>query len=59
MTRRTPPTPKDTGDRSGYAEEQPHDRRNARQPAPPPRPSPDEPGIERDPDASQVPGKGS
>jgi hypothetical protein len=52
------PTPKDEEDRSGYAEEQPHDRRNAQQPAPPARPSPDEPGMERDADAAQIPRKG-
>lgn len=51
------PTSKDAEDRSGYAEEQPDDRRGAQQPAPPSRPSPDEPGMDRDPDAAQVPRK--
>jgi hypothetical protein len=48
-------TPKDTHDRSGYREEQPRDRGQARQPAEPARPSPDEPGIERDTDDHPVP----
>lgn len=50
--------PKDTHDRSGYREERPRDPGEARQPAAPARPSPDEPGIERDTDAHPVPEKG-
>ena len=53
----TAQTPKDTHDRSGYREEQPRDRGQARQPAEPARPSPDEPGIERDTDDHPVPDK--
>ena len=54
MTRKNQ-TPKDTHDRSGYREEQPRDRGQARQPAEPARPTPDEPGIERDTDDHPVP----
>lgn len=38
------------GRNPGYAEDQPDDRRDARQATHPPRPNPDEPGIRRDPD---------
>ncbi|HVI24747.1 MAG TPA: hypothetical protein VM576_00935 [Xanthomonadaceae bacterium] len=39
------------GRNPGYAEDQPDDRRDARQPThPPPQPNPDEPGMRRDPD---------
>jgi hypothetical protein len=39
------------GRNPGYAEDQPDDHRDARRPsARPPQPSPDEPGMRRDPD---------
>lgn len=44
------------GQNPGYAEDQPADRRDARQPtARPPHPNPDEPGMRRDPDAPPDP----
>ena len=43
------------GRNPGYAEERPDDAGEAHQPAPPPEPGPDEPGIDRDPDAHPAP----
>lgn len=43
------------GRNPGYAEERPQDRDQAHQPAEPPEPSSDEPGITRDPDAHPSP----
>ncbi|HEY0310260.1 MAG TPA: hypothetical protein VGC43_03915 [Luteimonas sp.] len=43
------------GRNAGYAEERPKDRGAAQQPAEPPKPSPDEPGIDRDTDAHPSP----
>ena len=43
------------GRNSGYAEDKPRDRRDAHQPAEPPKPSPDEPGMRRDPDPEADP----
>jgi hypothetical protein len=39
------------GQNAGYAEQQPRDKRDARQDVIPGRPSPDEPGLHHDPDA--------
>ena len=44
------------GRNPGYAEPRPRDGAEAHQPAPPPQPTPDEPGIERDPDPPKAPG---
>jgi hypothetical protein len=61
MARREPPpsAPADpkAGRSPGYAEERPRDRRDAHRDAEPARPSPDEPGIERDADAESTPGR--
>lgn len=43
------------GRNSGYAEDRPRDRRDAQQPVEPPKPSPDEPGMRRDPDPEADP----
>lgn len=44
------------GRNPGYAEDQPRDRRDARAPAEhKPQPSPDEPGLQRDPDPPSDP----
>ena len=43
------------GKNPGYAEERPKDAGQAHQPAEPPEPSADEPGISRDPDAHPSP----
>jgi len=45
------------GRNPGYAETRPRDRGDAHQPAEPSRPSPDEPGLERDPDPPPGPGR--
>jgi hypothetical protein len=48
--KRAPPAPNpQRGKNPGYAEDQPHDVEDARQPAIPSQPTPDEPGIEHDP----------
>jgi len=44
-----------SGRNPGYAEERPKDHRQAHQPAVPPHPAPDEPGIDRDTDAHPAP----
>ena len=43
------------GKNPGYAEERPKDRDQAHQPAEPAQPSPDEPDLDRDPDAHPSP----
>ena len=54
----TPPTADPRRGRNpGYAEPRPEDRADAQQAAEPSRPTPDEPGIERDPDPPPGPGK--
>ena len=46
------------GENPGYAEDQPRDRTDARQPAVPSQPNPDEPGIEHREQADVAPAKG-
>jgi hypothetical protein len=46
-----------SGRNPGYAEEHPDDRRDAHRPAEPARPSPDEPDIGHDADATPSPGQ--
>lgn len=43
------------GRNPGYAEDRPRDRRDAHQPVEPAKPSPDEPGMRRDPDSGADP----
>ena len=43
------------GRNPGYAEDLPRDRRDAHQPVEPAKPSPDEPGMRRDPDPEADP----
>jgi hypothetical protein len=56
MTKRDRTTPPAADPRSGrnpgYAETRPRDRGDVTRPAPEPAPSPDEPGMTRDPDPS-------
>jgi hypothetical protein len=54
--RPTPPaTDPRPGRNPGYAEQKPRDGRDAHQPAAPSKPSPDEPGMRRDPDPEADP----
>ena len=54
--RKTPPDADPRPGRNpGYAEDKPRDRRDAQQPVEPPKPSPDEPGMRRDPDPEADP----
>lgn len=57
MTGRQAPPDADPrpGRNPGYAEDKPRDRRDARQPVEPGKPSPDEPGMQRDPDPEADP----
>jgi len=52
----TPAADPHPGRNPGYAETQPRDRRDVTRPAPKPAPSPDEPGMTRDPDPEAAPG---
>ena len=54
--RTTPPAADPhSGRNPGYAETTPRDRKDVTRPAPEPAPSPDEPGMTRDPDAGADP----
>lgn len=52
---RTPGANPRPGPDPGYAEDKPRNRRDAHQPAEPSKPSPDEPGMRRDPDPDADP----
>lgn len=54
MTTTTQP-PRDPDDRSGYPEKQPDTVRQARHAGKPPKPDPDDGGLDRDPDDQPQP----